>query len=427
MVAVRTSSRRRVASVTVSATGARMASSSVRRSSRDRSSGRTSRRVRRATSCRPHSRRSAAGAAECGCDPAAVGRPGRIRRCGRDGRSAATGHGRAATGRNVPKANAARRRSRRGGRRRRRESGEAGPGQEAAGESVGPESSGQRRCSGAAVVRLRACAGAHGRARRGASCRCAAPVAAPTPPVAPAPSRRARAAPGMVADTAERRDARRSAQRTLTRCPRRRPLATASGLRLLQHLVEQAGRGLLGEVQHAFEARRPAVVRIGHVLDIRVAAANSMNRRMRPWNSSGARSSSVARFKPIHCHDQVEALEIVVAAPGVRAAVAGRCRGARLPRWHVRPAAHRRDSRACRPNRSPSARCGARCCTTRRNTPSAVGERQMLPMQTNSTRIYCFTGARPAASSAHTCFRVGQRSAHWAASRSASACRPASR
>jgi hypothetical protein len=32
-------------------------------------------------------------------------------------------------------------------------------------------------------------------------------------------------------------------------------------------------------------------------------------------------------------------------------------------------------------------KCGARCASKARNTPSALGERQMLPMHTNKIRM----------------------------------------
>ena len=84
----------------------------------------------------------------------------------------------------------------------------------------------------------------------------------------------------------------------------------------------------------------------------RLRGANSIIKRMRSWRCAGARRRSSRRVLLVHRQDQIEGVEVARAHRARAQRRQSRCRdGARL-RSHDRPAARRRDSRACLPNRS---------------------------------------------------------------------------
>ena len=140
-------------------------------------------------------------------------------------------------------------------------------------------------------------------------------------------------------------------------------------------------------VEHLARSRRPAVVGVGHVevappragrVELAQQAAPS---RARPRSGASARSSrrferSIAsiRSNPRSPRRAPAARRPSSAIPRPAAAAVARASGG-LPTCQ----------RRCRRSRARSRSCSPASRTSARITPSAVGERQMLPRQTNST------------------------------------------
>ena len=169
-----------------------------------------------------------------------------------------------------------------------------------------------------------------------------------------------------------------------------------SGFSPTQHLVQQTFGSFFEQVQHLLEALRPAVVRIRHCarrrrrheLHHQSDAIVTMRRRT---------PAQLAQILLVHRQDQI-----------VSTSKSPALHGARTQRRQVDAATARSGDRALvrrlahvivvRARRIDLDRQAAARAPRRRlrNTPSALGERQMFPMQTKRMRIRCFLPrARP--------------------------------
>ena len=132
-----------------------------------------------------------------------------------------------------------------------------------------------------------------------------------------------------------------------------------------------------------------AVVRVGHVEVGAPLGAGSNSRRRwtsRPRRGVGAPAAQVVAVGAVQREDQVEVVEVRRARPGARRPSSVDPARAAPPRWRARRAARRRASRRCPALSTSTASSSPGSRTSPRITPSAVGERQMLPMQTNRIR-----------------------------------------
>ena len=178
-------------------------------------------------------------------------------------------------------------------------------------------------------------------------------------------------AAGRRADRVSRLTAARRAGRGRRPRPGRAPSRSRPGRR-------STGRGRRGR------ARR------------REAGSNSRSSRALPAASpSGEKRPQLAQVLAVHREQQVEVLE-VARADLARGALERHAARARRPRSRGGRASRRRARSRC-PALSISNSCSSPASrTSPRMTPSAVGERQMLPMQTKRMPVHRVANARRA-------------------------------
>ena len=187
--------------------------------------------------------------------------------------------------------------------------------------------------------------------------------------------------PGSPRSPSRRRCA--AAQRS-SRAPDRGQAASAR-LGSPAQLDQEAATGRLHLIEDVLEAAVAAVVRVGHV---EIAVSGGVERAQQADAVLGAGRRDGAQRRDVlrvGAEDEVEGPRSPRRSPGARSPRA-RCRGRGRPRSRVGPAVSRHARRPCRRCRPRSRRRGPPAASRWRMTPSAVGDLQMFPMQTNRIR-----------------------------------------